>query len=423
MTDKTTQFAGNTSHIALMQRPYGPRLHMDENAVTAAPEPLPLPADAPESFDSPEAAARYMNALPEKRQKSNDESPSEFNKRARALMAGEPDKELPDEGNAALPETEATGETQEQDPAEEPPIPLPRSWAKEQAEHWEALPRATQEYLIAQDSKASAAVRQAQNEAAEKLKGLTVKEQQAEEARQKYEAKLPEVVQGLVDKNNRDYSLITSQASVDALENEIFRLTSQARMLVASDPIQAQQIMADRDEISVYLQGWRNLQSTLAQRTAELDQTNQRKTQKEQADWAEFISTNNAKAAERIPELADPEKSQALTTKAGDLLRTIGFTEDDLNGFQRGEKISPYDHRMQDLIFKAIQAQDIQQAKAAIPGKLAKPLPPVQRPGVARGPGAGVSERIQALDSKLTNSGSLDDAFALLSAKRSQRRA
>jgi hypothetical protein len=398
MTDKTTQFAGNTSHIALMQRPYGPRLHMDENAVTAAPEPLRLPADAPESFDSPEAAARYMNALPEKRQKQPAES-------AQAATA----EKLPDEGNAALPETEATGETQEQDPADEPLIPLPRSWAKEQAEHWEALPRATQEYLIAQDSKASAAVRQAQNEAAEKLKGLTVKEQQAEEARQKYEAKLPEVMQGLVEVNNRDYADIKSQADIDTL----IRVMNQ---LAATDPVQAQQINA-------YLTGWQLHQAKMAATKAELDQTNQRKTQKEQADWAEFISTNNAKAAERIPELADPEKSQALTTKAGDLLRTIGFTEDDLNGFQRGEKISPYDHRWQDLIFKAIQAQDIQQAKAAIPGKLAKPLPPVQRPGVARGPSAGVSERIQALDSKLTNSGSLDDAFALLSAKRSQRRA
>jgi hypothetical protein len=398
MTDKTTQFAGNTSHIALMQRPYGPRLHMDENSVTAAPEPLPLPADAPESFDSPEAAARYMNALPEKRQKQPAES-------AQAATA---DTELSVEDDAG-PET-VPGETQEADPEDNlPSIEPPRSWTKEEKEAFKSYPRDAQALISAQVARHEADFLRRSNETAEKLKGLTVKEQQAEEARQKYEAKLPEVMQGLVDVNNRDYADIKSQADIDTL----IRVMNQ---LAATDPVQAQQINA-------YLTGWQLHQAKMAATKAELDQTNQRKTQKEQADWAEFISTNNAKAAERIPELADPEKSQALTTKAGDLLRTIGFTEDDLNGFQRGEKISPYDHRMQDLIFKAIQAQDIQQAKAAIPGKLAKPLPPVQRPGVARGPGAGVSERIQALDSKLTNSGSLDDAFALLSAKRSQRRA
>lgn len=315
---------------------------------------------------------------------------------------------LPEKGNTA-PE-KVTGETQEQDPAEEPLIPLPRSWAKEQAEHWEALPRATQEYLIAQDSKASAAVRQAQNEAAEKLKGLTVKEQQAEEARAKYEAKLPEVMQGLVDVNNRDYADIKSQADIDTL----IRVMNQ---LAPTDPVQAQQINA-------YLTGWQLHQAKMAATKAELDQTNQRKAQKEQAEWAEFISTNNAKAAERIPELADPDKSQALTSKAGDLLRTIGFTQDELDGFQRGSKISPYDHRMQDLIFKAIQAQDIQQAKAAIPAKLAK-LPQVQRPGVARPAGAQDAENIKVLEQRLNQSGSEKDAWALYEAqmKAASRRA
>src|SRR6185369_4487082 len=184
-----------------------------------------------------------------------DETPAEGADDAAA------DPELSVEGNAA-PE-KATGETQEQDPAEQPPIPLPRSWAKEQSEHWEALPRATQEYLIAQDSKASAAVRQAQNEAAEKLKGLTAKEQQAEEARQKYEAKLPEVMQGLTDQNNRQFADIKSMADLETRANEALRLST-------TDPVAAGQIQA-------YLNAWQVHQHKMAAVKAELDQSNQRK--------------------------------------------------------------------------------------------------------------------------------------------------
>src|ERR1700749_2126509 len=66
----------------------------------------------------------------------------------------------PQEADAAPDEKQATGETEsEQAPDENPPLPLPRSWTKEQTEHWNALPRETQEYLREQDSKASAEVR------------------------------------------------------------------------------------------------------------------------------------------------------------------------------------------------------------------------------------------------------------------------
>ncbi|MGA7807153.1 hypothetical protein, partial [Bradyrhizobium sp.] len=60
MTDQT-KFA-SVSHIALMQRPFGPRIHMDEFASSA-------PAGGgggdsgggmPESFASADAAARFL---------------------------------------------------------------------------------------------------------------------------------------------------------------------------------------------------------------------------------------------------------------------------------------------------------------------------------------------------------------------------
>jgi hypothetical protein len=390
MTDQTTQFAGNMSHIALMHRPYGPRVHMDENAATA-PAEAQVEAPANESDEISLTDARQMlNAYLKKQ-------PAEGADDATA-------DESPVEGDDAPDDDQATVETEEADPAQKPPLELPRSWAKEQLEHWNALPRASQEFVIAQASKDSEAVRAAQNKAADAAKAAEAKAAAAEEVRQRYEAKLPEVMQGLTDHNNREYADIKSQADLDTL----IRAMNQ---LATTDPVQAQQINA-------YLTGWQLHQQKMAATKAELDQSNQRKASKEQTDWAEFISTNNAKAAERIPELADKDKSQALTNKAGDLLRSIGFTEDDLNGFQRGEKISPYDHRMQSLIFEAIKSQDIKQAGATLAAKAApKTLPPVVRPGIARQAGDADSDNIKSLENKLNETGSEKDAWALYQAK------
>jgi len=368
----------------------------EEAGVTAGSEAVPLPADAPESFNSPSDAASFLAEWREKRETAESADP--------ATAA----HELPVEGNAD-PENPAPGEDEDADPAQ-PPIERPKSWTESEEAEWRATPRALQQKIAARELERDNALRRAQNDAAEKLKGLTTKEQQAEEARHRYEAKLPEVMQGLTDYNNRQFADIKSMADLETLANEALRLST-------TDPVAAGQIQA-------YLNAWQVHQQKMAATKAELDQANQRKTTKEQADWAEFVSTNNAKAAERIPDLADKDKSQALTNKAGELLRELGFSEEDLDGFTKGQKISPYDHRIQALLFEAITAKGMQQAKATLADKVApKTLPPVQRPGTSRPTGAGNAERIQALESKLNNSGSQEDAFELLMARRNALRA
>jgi hypothetical protein len=60
------------------------------------------------------------------------------------------------EDDAARPQ-DATGETQEADPAEQPPLELPRSWSKDKAEVWKARSVVTtQEHLLDHDKTASA---------------------------------------------------------------------------------------------------------------------------------------------------------------------------------------------------------------------------------------------------------------------------
>lgn len=303
------------------------------------------------------------------------------------------------------------GETQEADPAEKPPVEPPRSWTKEAKDRWNTIPRDAQEEFARIEQGREREFLRLQQETAEKLKGLTAKEQQAEEARQKYEAKLPEVMQNLVDVNNRDYADIKSQADIDTL----IRVMNQ---LAATDPVQAQQINA-------YLTGWQLHQQKMAATRAELDQANQSKATKEQTEWQNFMGQENAKARELIPELADPVKGPELERRAAAHLAKIGFKDDELNALASGkQKLGVYDHRLQVLINDSLKLAELEQSKAQIQTKLAK-LPQVQRPGVARQAGEHDAENIKALENRLNQTGSEKDAWALYEAqmKANSRRA
>lgn len=295
--------------------------------------------------------------------------------------------ELSGEDNAA-PAEQATGETQEADPVEEPSIELPRSWTKEQAEHWNALPRATQEYLSDRASKDSEAVRRSQNEAAAERNAARAEREAAEQARKQYEAQLPALMQTLQDAQQSAFADIRTVDDVTKLANE--------------DPFR-------------YLQ-WQAHQTKLQAVNAEAQRAKETSTKEQQATWATFVADQNKLAVEYIPELADKDKSLALTTKAGDLLRDLGFTQEDLNGFSAGEKVSPFDHRIQRLLFNALKFNEV---KSAPPKAIPKPVPAVQRPGVAAP--RGNTDAIQASRSKLTSTGSVDDAYALYQAKQKAR--
>jgi hypothetical protein len=299
--------------------------------------------------------------------------------------------ELSDEDNAA-PE-KATGEDEEAAPAETPPRELPRSWTKDQNERWNKLDPDMQEFLLEQDRKASAVVRQSQNEHAEKLKGLTAKEQQTEQLRQQFEVKIKSALEVLEREQLRDFADIKSMADIEKLALE--------------DPFR--KIQWDVHQQKMQAVAW------------ESQQAEGRKTQEHQTQWAQHIKTEDALAAELIPELADKVKGPALIQRAAGRLAELGFKPEELNDLASGkEKLSIYDHRIQQLIFSDLRLSDIQNAPKAV---AAKPVPLVQRPGVSRPAGSADSENLQALEAKLTQSGSLKDAEALLNAQiRSRRR-
>lgn len=375
MTDQTNQLT-SVSHISLMHRPYGPRVHMDENAASA-PAPAAAPA-MPESFSDPRQAVNWLA-------KRDEAAPAATEQPAESAAPATAETESAVEADAA-PAEQATGETQEQDQATEPPIPLPRSWTKEQAEHWNALPRETQAYLAERDSKTSAEVRRAQNEAAEVRKAVEAKQAEVEQARQNYESRAKAAYDVLMREQVRDFPDIKSM-------EDVIRLSQ-------SDPLRYIQWTAHQQELSVHADA--------------VKQAEVRATEEQSSKWRSYRSEQDKLAVEHIPELGDAAKGPALMKKAVSLLQDIGFTPDELGKLDGGEKLSLFDHRMQRIMVDAIRYRDTQAAKTAV---LSKPVPTVQRPGVKTAESANSSELQKATQAFNLNPNAKNGA-ALAQAKR-----
>jgi hypothetical protein len=413
-------FSASTSHITLMGRPFGaPRIHMDENASGGDTGPITttsLPADAPAAFASPSSAASYLASLRHKKAAPAPAAPAEQESAAESAEQATADPELA-EANADPAEEQPIGEEpSDADPEAEklPPIERPRSWTKDVDEDWKALPRTVQEKIAAREQERETVIRRSQNDAAEKLKGLTAKEQQAEQARVQYEGKLKSVVDVLEREQLRDFPDIRSMADIEKMAGDATRLSAEAASLWATDPFAAGPLQAQAQMLQSKLQAWSVHQQKLAGAHTDLQAADARQATARQTEWANFVTSENAKAAEYIPELADKAKAADLTGKAATLLSEVGFSDKDLAGFSKGEKVSPYDHRFQRLLFNALKYNA---AKAAPPKATPAPVPPVQRPGITQPRGAQDSERLKDLTRKLETSGSLKDAIALRTAQ------
>jgi hypothetical protein len=327
------------------------------------------------------------------------ESYAAVNEAAREKMAA-PAEAAPDESKAedaddAAPPEEAPGETQEADPAEQPPIEPPRSWTKEAKERWQSLPRETQEYLAEREQERDREVRRSQNEAAEKTKALTAKEQAVEQARQQYEAALPILAQNLQASMSSEFADIRTMADVQKLAQEDW-------------PRYAR---------------WDAQQKQLAAVQQEHEASTKRQEQERIAKFAEFAEKEDRLLQERVPELADKDKAAKLQKSALGVLHDAGFTDDELSQSWSGEgKINLRDHRWQMVVIKAAKYDAAQQGFVEKTTK-AKPLPPVQRPGVAQPKGARNAAVIQDLSSRVENTTGLNQIRAAAQLIAARRRA
>lgn len=342
-----------------------------------------LPADAPETFDSPSSAASYFAEL---RYKQRNES---------AESAPPATAEHESAGEAEVSPETVPDQIEAHDQADEtlPPVEPPRSWTKEEKERWNTFPREAQEALARIEQGREREFLRRQNEFAEERKAVQAQRDAAEKARQQYEAQIPALMQELQNVQQNAFSDIKSMDDVVRLQ--------------ADDPFR--------------FQAWQVHQMRLQAAKQEADRIEGEKRTKEQTDWMNYIQEQDAKALELIPELSDETKGKALRDRVvKEVLPGLGFTQGELNELASGKsKLSIYDARIQRLLADSLTLRDIRNAPKAV---AAKPLPPVQKPGV-RQTGNANAERIQALTRQLNETGDLKIAQELNALRQQSRRA
>lgn len=347
-------------------------------AAPAAAETVSAPISIPESMTPREAAGMLG--------KINKEPP------ATPPEAGAAAEESAPHGDDAGPDEPVPGETEgEADPAEEPSIDAPRSWSKEHKDAFKSLPPHLQQMVADSERAREADFLRRQNEAAEERKAASAEKQAAEQARQQYEAALPNLLHAIEQQVAGEFSDIKSWDDVNRLAQE--------------DPVR-------------YMQ-WDASQKRLQAVRSEADRVGQQQAAEVHKQWTEFTAKEDQAFRAKVPEFSDPQKAARLQGEARTMLSELGFTDGELQALWNGQSgISLRDHRLQLLLLDGVR---LRTAKAQVKNPAPKPVTPVQRPGTAPARGEASAEAIQALKSKLERTGDIKDAVALL--QKSRKRA
>lgn len=314
----------------------------------------------------------------------------------RVEAAKEPEREQQTEARQAeptsSPEREPVVDVAQETEAAPEALEPPKLWTKEAKERFASLDRDTQEYLLQQDKAREAEVKKASQTVSEKDKTLAQELEAIQKMRQQYEGALPTVLQMLEQQRIGEFGDIKTFADIEAL--------------AASDPARYLKWDAHQRKVQAVQQ---QLQTAEQQRAQEIAKK-----------WEEFSAEQDKMVAEKIPEMADPEKAEKLGKQAVGYLSNIGFNSDELTNLWHGKAgISLRDARVQLIIAEAAKAREAQEA---LRKAKTQTVPPVQRPGVAQPKGAADSEKIKDLSRTLDQKGSLKAAAALLVAKRAGRR-
>ena len=181
----------------------------------------------------------------------------------------------------------------------------------------------------------------------------------------------------------------------DKLEAAITR-GARAKELLTNELLQEAftRLEADyaREDWPRYLQ-WDLAQKKMAATMQEMLAAHHRQATEKQQKFTEFARREDDLFKEKAPDLADEAKAAQLQKAAVSVLSDLGFEEAELVPLWNGQKeLSLRDHRVQLLIRDATLWRDAQaKAKAAA----AKPVPPVQRPGVSQPKGAAQEAQVQ----------------------------
>jgi len=338
------------------------------------------------------SVTQAARALAQARHKPKEQSEG-GEQRQEATQPTEPES-TSQEDDAAAAETQPPGETESADPAEVPPIEPPRSWTKEDKELFAGLPRETQERLAERERSRDTDFSRRQNEAADKLKGLTAKEQAVEQARQQYESALPILLQNLQAAHAGEF------ADVKTMQDLQNMAANDWPRYIRWDAAQKQIAAVQQESIGA-----------------------QQRQQQERIDkFVEFAKKEDDLLIQRSPELVDPAKMAEAQKSAVATLKALGFDETELGPAWVGQKdLSLRDHRVQLLIRDASLWRDAQAKARTV---IAKPLPPAQRPSAGQSAGTPGEQQIQNLTAQLEHSsgiGALRAAAKLVAMRRAAR--
>ena len=303
----------------------------------------------------------------------NETKPDASAEVATSGQESEPVKAGDDNGGESPPV-----ETESQDAAVEtqPPVDPPRSWSKEDKELFKALPRETQERLAERERSRDTDFSKRQQAATEQQRALQAEQQRLEAARGQYDQALPILLQNLQAGYGSEFADIKTMDDV--------------QKLAVSDPIRYTQWDAAQKRMAAVQQ------EVVASQERQYAERNQQLNAYRQREAELFV--------EKAPEFADPVQSKKLMDSAVTTLRDLGFKDQELGEMWRGERdISIHDHRLHLLLRDGIKWRDAS-AKAKQVTAQAKPLPPVQRPGVSQGANASREARLSNLNKQIDNS-------------------
>lgn len=338
---------------------------------------------AAESDGIAEAANAFKVAL------GQADSPPERIRDEQGRFAAEQAEEAPEEAVEPVEEAEASDEVEAQDvdteeTAEEAQsIPMPTSWDKEQAGHWESLPPETQAFIAEREGERDKAVNQKFQEAANEKRGLQAQYLQAVETSQLEKAAAINQVIGLI--GDVQYPSLTM---LDATSGDY-------------DPDGYHLLKAQADNLS------RTLYTLEQQRGDVVAQFEQAQKQRQQLQVQQINEATKDAFFKDVPEASQNETAINTFQSLVEYAVSQGAPRDMFN-----EPTTALEWHM---IWKAKKYDELQSAKAkvaATPPPPRKVQPPI-RPGVTT-PRSAVqkAQRDKAFD-RLSKSGSIEDGAAV----------
>ena len=282
----------------------------------------------------------------------------------------------------ALDDDEQAEDVEAAEEAQPEAVPMPSSWSADQAEQWDALPPETQAYLAEREGQRDAAVNAKFQEAANIRKANEALVQEAATNRDRYANELKAVI-GLYEFPEPD-----PDAFVDQEGN------------------------FHQYEYQVSVKNWRESQKAVSEYRTQLQEIEaQRDREAEQAMMERYNAieaTARPALLAAVPDIADPQKSNAVLHDILSYAISVGIPEDVITS-------SPTNSAELLLAWKAMQYDRQQEAAKRVQAKKPAPkpaAPPVKPGGIASRQSVERSRFVKATE-RLAREGSVEAGAAV----------